>query len=108
MSSRMGTFGGSHVLQPQNLDFGRPVHKCLCNCNFVNNKGFVMIFRMRTQEIQVLSLPLLSVGSSCSDNDTFRISDPKTRIFYIMKLEISVQVGCAGVVTHSEEPFRLL
>ena len=67
-----------------------------------------MIFRVRTQEIQVLSLPLLSVGPSCSDNDTFRISDPKTRIFYVMKLEISVQVGCAGVVTHSEEPFRLL
>ena len=62
MSSRMGTFGGSHVLQPQNLDFGRPVHKCLCNCNFANNKEIVVIFGVRSQEIQVLSLPRLFTG----------------------------------------------
>ena len=67
MSSRMGNIGGSHVLQPQNVDFGRLVHKCLCNCNFANNKGIVVIFRVRTKEIQVLSLPLLFMGLSDSD-----------------------------------------
>ena len=63
----MGTFGGSHVLQPQNLDFGRPVHKCLCNCDFANNKAFVVIFDVRSQANQVLSLPRLFTELSYSD-----------------------------------------
>ena len=108
MSSWMSKFGGSHVLSTQNSDFGRPIHKCLCNSNFANNKGIVVIFGVRSQEAQVLSLPKLFMGLSYPNIHTFPISVPKTGKFQIMKVEISDQVRFLNLVTHSEKHFQLL
>ena len=92
----------------QNLEIGRPVHKCLWNSNFASNEDNVVIFGVRTQTIQVLSVLKLFMGFSDSDIDTLRISDPKTMRYQNIKLEISAQVRFAGVVPHSEKQFRLL
>ena len=67
MSSRMGEIGGSHLRGQQNSDFGRLEHKCLWSCNFANNKGNIVIFRVRTEEIRKLSSPILFMGLSDSD-----------------------------------------